>query len=198
MQIKNRAIVLMFSAVTGAAASYRAGAQGPPAAAAAPADLLILNGKVYPGNGAAFEQAVAVRGNRIVAVGASDDLAKLRGPNTEVIDARGGAVMPGFNDPHAHMLSGGLELENVNLDGAQTLDECNRASARSRPLTSIGLDPRTRLGVCAVSGKRDAAAARRRRSDRPAVMRCFDGHSVWVTPKRWRWPASPETPRITH
>ena len=176
-----RCLALMFViAVVVEPASDRAGAQAQPVSA--PADLLILNGKVYPGDGAGFTQAVAVRGPRIVAVGTSEDLARLRGSNTQVIDAHGGAVMPGFNDAHAHMLSGGLEKENVNLDEAHTLNEvqsrirlfsvahADRSWIRGRGWAyepfGDGLPTRQQL---------DAVV-----SDRPAVMRCYDGHSVWV------------------
>src|SRR5262245_40584117 len=88
------------------------------------ATLVILNGKVYSADGrGVFYEAVAVRGNRIAAVGTTAEISKLRGSATEVIDARGAAVMPGFNDVHTHMLSGGLALDDVDLQGAQTLDE---------------------------------------------------------------------------
>src|SRR5262249_14565563 len=88
------------------------------------ASLLILNGKLYPADGrAVVYEAVAIRGTRIAAVGTTADISKRRGPATEVIDAHGAAVMPGFNDVHTHMLSGGLALEDVDLQGAQALDE---------------------------------------------------------------------------
>ena len=147
------------------------------------ADLVIVNGKVYPAGGSrGFYEAVAIRGNRIVAVGAAADLSRYRGTGTTVVDAHGGAVMPGFNDVHTHMLSGGLALEDVDLQGAQTLDDVQgriRAFAASHPDRSWvrgrgwgygpfpgGLPTRQQL---------DAAVP-----DRPAVMRCYDGHSIWV------------------
>ena len=74
----------------------------------APADVLIVNGKVYPANGQPFQQAVAVRANRILAVGTNDEIGKLRGAATQVVDAHGAAVVPGFNDVHTHILNGGL------------------------------------------------------------------------------------------
>src|SRR5215212_7771085 len=87
-----------------------------------PADLLILNGKVYTaGRTATFAQAVAVRGNTIAAVGTAQEIERLRGPQTQVVDAGGGAVLPGFNDVHTHMLSGGLAMDTVGLGGAADL-----------------------------------------------------------------------------
>jgi predicted amidohydrolase YtcJ len=147
------------------------------------ADLLILNGKVYPAGGSrAFHEAVAVRGNRISAVGTTVDMSRYRGPGTAIVDARGGAVMPGFNDVHTHMLSGGLEMENVDLQGAETLDEVQariRIFAASHPDRSWvrgrgwGYEPFP--GRLPTRQQLDAVVP-----DRPAVMRCYDGHSIWV------------------
>ncbi|CAN5272474.1 amidohydrolase family protein [soil metagenome] len=66
--------------------------------ARAPFDLLIRGGTVYPGGAAPFIGDVAVRGDRIVAVGAHLTMTAKR-----VIDARGLIVAPGFIDPHTHM-----------------------------------------------------------------------------------------------
>jgi predicted amidohydrolase YtcJ len=152
----------------------------------APADLLILNGKVYTADGSgAFQEAVAVRGNRIVAVGTTADVSTLRGSSTEVVDARGAAVMPGFDDVHTHMLSGGLEMENVDLQGAQTLEEVQtriRTFAAAHPdrtwIRGRGWGYGPFPGSQPTREQLDAAVP-----DRPAVMRCFDGHSIWVNSK---------------
>jgi N-acyl-D-aspartate/D-glutamate deacylase len=62
------------------------------------ADLLIRGGTIYPGGGAPFTGDVAVKGDRIVAVGPHLAVAAAR-----TIDARGMIVAPGFIDPHTHM-----------------------------------------------------------------------------------------------
>jgi predicted amidohydrolase YtcJ len=151
-----------------------------------PATLLILNAKVYPADGrGVFYEAVAVRGNRIVAVGTTAEIGKLRGPATEVLDARGAAVLPGFNDVHTHMLSGGLALDDVDLQGAQTLDEVQsriRSFAKDHPdrswIRGRGWGYGPFPGSQPTREQLDAAVA-----DRPAVMRCYDGHSIWVNSK---------------
>jgi hypothetical protein len=112
-------LLICGAAIAAIASGSRALAQRSPDAS--PADVLILNGKVYPANRQPFQQALAVRGNHIFAVGTSDELSRLRGAATQVVDAHGAAVVPGFNDVHTHILSGGLELDNVNLQGVQTL-----------------------------------------------------------------------------
>jgi predicted amidohydrolase YtcJ len=150
-----------------------------------PADLLVVNGTVHPANGRAPQQAVAVRGNRIAAVGTNEDIGRLRGPGTEIIDAHGAAVVPGFNDVHTHMLSGGLEMDNVNLEGAQTLEQVQsriRAYALAHPqlvwIRGRGWGYGPFPGGAPTREQLDAAVA-----DRPAIMRCFDGHSIWANSK---------------
>jgi len=166
--------------VVGGRASARQSGGTPP-----PADLIVVNGAVYSADGQPMRQAVAVRRNQIAAVGSNDEVGRLRGPNTEVVDAHGGAVVPGFNDVHAHMLSGGLEMDSAALQGAQTLDDLQariRSYAAAHPQATwirgrgwgygpFGDKTPTRQQL-------DAAVA-----DRPAIMRCFDGHSVWVNSK---------------
>ena len=68
------------------------------AAPVAPVDLLIRGGTIYPGDAAPFTGDVAVRGDRIVAVGR-----RLAFPARRTIDARGMIVAPGFIDPHTHV-----------------------------------------------------------------------------------------------
>ncbi len=163
--------------------SRAATAQRPPAAA--PADLIILNGAVYPGGGQTLKQAVAIRGDRIAAVGTNDEIGALRGPKTEAVDAGGAAVVPGFNDVHAHMLSGGLEMDSVNLQGVRSLEDIQsriRTYAQGHSQLSWihgrGWAYEPFPGGLPIREQLDAVVP-----DRPAVMRCFDGHSIWVNSK---------------
>jgi predicted amidohydrolase YtcJ len=94
------------------------------------ADLIFVHGNVYTGvaDGSSFKsikraQAVAVRGDRIEAVGENAEILKLKGPDTEVIDLGGKFIMPGFNDAHVHLSEGGSQRLNVNLIGVKSLDE---------------------------------------------------------------------------
>jgi predicted amidohydrolase YtcJ len=88
------------------------------------ADLIIINATVRtmdPGRPAA--EAIAILGNRVVALGTSSEIQKLAGPNTKVIDAQKRLVLPGFNDAHVHFLSGGFQLSSVDLRDAKTPEE---------------------------------------------------------------------------
>ncbi len=78
------------------------------------ADLIVTGGRVrLPGG--RFAQAVAVRGDRIAAVGTAADVAELRGPGTRVVEAPGGLVLPGFQDSHVHAPMAGLSLGRIWL-----------------------------------------------------------------------------------
>ncbi len=102
-----------------------------PGVAKAKADLIFVHGNIYTGvvdasasiGGAKRAEALALVGDRILAVGERDDIMKLKGPETKVIDLGGHFVMPGFNDAHMHLASAGLEKMNVNEVGAKSLEE---------------------------------------------------------------------------
>jgi predicted amidohydrolase YtcJ len=88
------------------------------------ADLVIINAHVRTmDEGRPEAEAVAVIGNRIVAVGSTAEIKRLVGPNTRVIDAGGRLVLPGFNDAHVHFISGGFQLANIDLRDAATPQE---------------------------------------------------------------------------
>ncbi|MGH9880943.1 MAG: amidohydrolase, partial [Pyrinomonadaceae bacterium] len=87
-------------------------------------DLIIVNATVQTMDPAQpTAQAVAVLGNRILAVGSDKDINKLAGLGTRVIDAKKQLVLPGFNDSHVHFLSGGFQLSSVDLREANSPEE---------------------------------------------------------------------------
>jgi predicted amidohydrolase YtcJ len=88
------------------------------------ADLIITGAKIWTVDKAMpTAQAVAVLGDRIVAVGSSAELEAWRGPKTEVVDAGGKLLLPGFNDSHVHFITGGSQLDNVQLNDATSAQE---------------------------------------------------------------------------
>ncbi len=86
-------------------------------------DTVFVHGDIYTQASPARAQAIAVRDGRIVAVGSDEEIRKLKGSQTKVVDLGGHFVMPGFNDAHVHLASGGFEKMNVNLIGTQSLRE---------------------------------------------------------------------------
>ena len=88
------------------------------------ADLIITGAKIWTVDKAMpTAQAVAVLGDRIVAVGSSAELEAWRGPKTEVVNAGGKLLLPGFNDSHVHFITGGSQLDNVQLNDATSAQE---------------------------------------------------------------------------
>jgi len=117
--------VLFAVAIASASAILRAqqpaSAPGSGAASAAP-DLILTNGKIMTvAERFSIAQAVAVRGDRIVAVGTDQEVVRLARPNTRRIDLRGRAVIPGLIDNHAHLMEEGpIWTMELRLDGVET------------------------------------------------------------------------------
>ncbi len=102
------------------------------------ADLIVTNARIRTMDSAQPEaRAVAILGDRIVAVGTADEINAWRGAGTKVLDAEGKLVLPGFNDSHVHLVSGGMQLTNVALKDASSRDEFVRRIAE-RARTSPG------------------------------------------------------------
>ena len=150
---------------------------------AGPVDLIVVNGRVYTADGnGTMAEAVAVQGNKILQVGTSREIQRLRRPQTVVVDAEGGAVLPGFNDSHAHLISGGLALDQVNLLDAKTLpmiEETVRAWAATNPdrewVTGRGWYYEPFSGGLPTRQILDTLVP-----DRPAYLTSYDGHTGWA------------------
>jgi predicted amidohydrolase YtcJ len=101
------------------------------------ADIIFMHANVYTGvpantpfSSILREEAIAVRGDRIQAVGKTIDMAKLKGPETQVIDLGGHFVMPGFNDAHLHLDDAGTTKLSIDLTGVKSLDELRERVAK--------------------------------------------------------------------
>ena len=88
--------------------------------AADAAELVINNAKIYTVN---KNQALSVKGGKIVFIGSNKDVKKYIGDSTEVIDAREQFVMPGFIEGHGHIHGLGASLINLNLMNVKNWDE---------------------------------------------------------------------------
>jgi predicted amidohydrolase YtcJ len=91
------------------------------------ADLIIHHARIWTVDSTLPEaEAVAILGDRIVAVGSNEDVDSWRGPNTRVVDAEGKRLLPGFNDAHVHFVDGGSQLDSVELNDATSVGEFAR------------------------------------------------------------------------
>jgi predicted amidohydrolase YtcJ len=150
-----------------------------------PVDLIITNGRVYTARDRGFAEAVAVRGNTILRVGSNRDIKRLRRPQTVMVDAHGASVLPGFNDSHTHLLSGGLSLAHLDLLGAATLEQIQTAIADyaaahpDRPwVRGRGWYYEPFPGGLPTRQQLDELVA-----DRPAYFTAYDGHTGWANSK---------------
>jgi len=94
------------------------------------ADSIFVRANIYTGVAGAdsfheVERAVAmaVKADRILALGKETDLLKFKGPNTTIVDLQGNFVMPGFNDAHMHLTEAGFKKLTVDLTGVKSLEE---------------------------------------------------------------------------
>ncbi len=148
-----------------------------------PIDLIIHNGTVFAADDdGTIAEAVAVRGNQIFRVGSDRDVLRLRRPQTQVIDARKAAVVPGFNDAHVHFIGGGLALEQIDLLEAISVEEIQERIRRwvaanpDRPwILGRGWYYQPFPGGLPTRQLLDAVVA-----DRPARLLSYDGHTAWV------------------
>jgi predicted amidohydrolase YtcJ len=86
------------------------------------ADLILSNGKIITVDERfSIAQAVAIRGDRILSVGSSQEMARIAGPSTRRIDLQGRAVIPGMIDNHMHLLrAAGTWLRELRFDGVES------------------------------------------------------------------------------
>ncbi len=151
-----------------------------------PADLVLTGGTVFTADSArTLAEAVAVRGNRIVAVGSGKEIARYIGNGrTKVIELGGAFVTPGFNDAHAHLHGVGEALESVRLAGVESWDEIVHRVAervkRTGPgelVKGTGWD-QTLIGDGDQWPTRELIDSISPRN--PVILRRVDGHSVLV------------------
>lgn len=147
-------------------------------------DAVFVKGKIWTVDRARPEaQALAVWRDRILAVGSTEEVKKLAGPATKVIDLNGRRVVPGFYDSHVHLLGSGLQLSRVGLKDAadeaefgKRLVAFDRKLPRDRWLLGGEWDhDRTFNGQLPTAELIDKYV-----KDRPVFLHRYDGHMAIV------------------
>jgi len=149
------------------------------------ASLILTAGRVWTGNPAQpWAEAVAVRGERIAAVGTDAAIGSLAGPTTRRVDLRGRFVMPGINDAHVHFGST-PRLTQVDLNDAASIEEMQRrvaAFAKENPqlqwIQGYGWQYSNVPGGMPHRSQLDAVVP-----GRPVFLSAYDGHSGWANSK---------------
>ncbi|MEA2548295.1 MAG: hypothetical protein QOE42_893 [Chloroflexota bacterium] len=148
-----------------------------------PADLVLTGGHVHtvdPGRPRA--EAVAIRGERVVAVGSAADIAGLVGPRTRVIDLAGRLLIPGFQDAHVHPILAGVDQLDCDVRDAIGREG---VLARIRAFAEANPDLDWIIGSGWYMADFQNGTPRREDldaivPDRPAFLPNRDGHSAWV------------------
>ncbi len=149
------------------------------------ADLILTNGKIVTVDDSRPEaEAVAIRGDRILAVGDAEAVDRHRGLETEVIDLQGKTVVPGLVDAHLHFPSLGADRSRlVELDEAKSMEEAaelvGRRAARlpaGEWLTGDGWH----TGNWEIEAWPTAAALDRVAPDNPVALRGMHSHASWL------------------
>ena len=153
------------------------------AAEAAEADVVLRNGKIYTADKArSIKQAVAFKGNTVVAVGDDKDMAPVTGSATKVIDLGGRLVLPGLIDTHIHPIIGALNGAKCSLAGVKATIETLKPVIKDCLAEDQGgaddwfeaaqLD---NYGFSATAKDVDTIE-----TERPLALWGNDGHTVWV------------------
>lgn len=147
-----------------------------------PADLIITNGAVVTMDPhQPHAEAVAVKDGRIIAVGSAVETGRLAGLSTQIIDACGATVLPGFIESHMHLFIGGAELEHLQLDGCTDpalLAGQLIAFAETRPDAALLMGQGPDYGIFGDTAPRlvlDAILP-----GRPVALMAHDHHTVWA------------------
>ena len=151
------------------------------------ADTIIARGKVYTGNSEQpWAQAVAIHAGKIIAVGDESTVFKLRYAGTEVIEAGGRLVLPGFVDCHIHFLDGSLSLGRVNLEGAKDASDIQqrlRAYATKHPGNDWVLGRGWNYAMFGPEALPHKKYLDEVFPDRPVFLEGYDGHTYWANSK---------------
>lgn len=150
------------------------------------ADVVVLHARIYTVDANhPWAEAVAISGEKIIAVGSDHQIARYRGPTARVIDAKGHLLLPAFTDCHVHFLDGSQAMGEVALDDATTIAEIQK-----RVKTYAGSHPRDAwiLGrgwtyPVFAPGLPNKKYLDQIVSDRPVYLEGFDGHTWWANSK---------------
>jgi len=166
------------------AIAVTASTQAPAAQAPAtevPADLALLHGRIHTEDARrSVAQAIAVRGNTLIAVGTDAEVAALIGPQTRIVDLQGRVVLPGIIDAHTHPAGSAQDMGKCNLGDAMlspaAVKEKVAACLKKNPGDSwfevVQVNP---SGLTLTLKDLDSMLA-----GRPLVLSGSDGHTLWA------------------
>lgn len=140
------------------------------------ADLLLLNGKIITVDPKdSIVEAVAIRGDRIIAVGKSIELKKLAAKGAKIIDLKGKLVLPGIIDSHTHPHNAAMNFLEINCRGEEIKGIMDIQSAVAKKAKSLGLGKWVRG-----SGYNDSKLVERRQITRKELDEAAPDNPVYI------------------
>ncbi|MDR7124544.1 amidohydrolase [Pseudotabrizicola sp. 4114] len=148
------------------------------------ADLIILNASVLTMDDATPRaEVVAVRGNRILALGTSESVRSLAGPATRMIDAQGATLLPGFVESHLHLFSGAYGqtlLQLANVRGVDAMQDAVRAFAAAKPQDGLLFAQGADYEILGHGTRLDRHVLDQMCPDRPLAVMAYDFHTLFA------------------
>ncbi len=146
------------------------------------ADLILHHARIYTVDSARpWAEAVACRAGRIIAVGSNEEIRELADSKTQLINANGQLVLPGFTDAHVHFLQYAIRQHEVNLFGVADFDEARRRVREAADQAEVGAWIQ---GWGWDEGPWQVQPHRRYLDelapDRPILLRRMDMHTYWL------------------
>ena len=181
-RVSRQAVVLVACTLAAGAAACGDAAAQPPPEAAAPADIIFVGGAIVTMDPARPRvEAVAVRGETIVAAGTRAEATALRGEATRVVELGARALLPGFIEAHGHFLAVGRGLDALSLHPPPVGDvnDIDDIVARIRAwITERNIEPG---GLVVGGGYDDSLLAERRHPTRDDLDRASTEHRIVLT-----------------
>ncbi|EJN33816.1 putative TIM-barrel fold metal-dependent hydrolase [Pseudomonas sp. GM78] len=177
----------LFIAVAGATAVSCVTLVGCQTQSSTSADMVMRNGYVYTVDGQdSVQQAVAVRGGKIVYVGSDEGAASYIGTRTQLIDLAGRMLMPGFIDAHMHPGDGGRAMTLCDLKYQtmtrkmfqESIQACLDADKDKGPDVWLEVGSWDRMGMTGLDGDADKSTLDALKTRRPIQVRSTDFHTV--------------------
>jgi predicted amidohydrolase YtcJ len=153
----------------------------------AKADTILVNAWIYTVNPRQpWAEALAIRTEKVVAVGTAKDVEAYRGASTKVIDAGGRLILPGFTDSHIHLLEGSMNAQQIVIEDTETLHGLQqqvKAYAALHPEKPWILGRGWSYPMFGAAALPDKKYLDEIVPDRPVYLECFDGHTWWANSK---------------
>lgn len=147
------------------------------------ASVIFVNGVVYTADeNDTLAEAAAIADGKILLAGSREDAMALAGDATQIVDMKGGMLLPGFTDAHAHLIDGGSTLTSLSVHDAETIDDLLaevRDYTEAHPELEVIVGSGWALPMFE-GGNPNKALLDGVEAERPVILYAADGHNAWV------------------